>query len=87
MVVRRALVALALAGAAIAPSAHADYPYTCDNVDCFVVWCVDHFGDCRDGSPFWIYCPSSTVCFIGQGDISRYVVYCTIQNSPVWCVI
>ena len=88
MSLRRTFAALAIAGvAAFAPSAaHADYPYTCDNVDCFALWCVDHLGDCRDGSPFWAFC-TDTWCVAGQGDITRYVAYCTIENSPIWCVI
>jgi hypothetical protein len=84
---RRAAAALAVAGlAAFAPAASADYPYTCDNVDCFVVWCVDNLGDCRDGSPWWAFC-GDTWCVQGQGDITRYVAYCTLENSPVWCVL
>jgi hypothetical protein len=84
---RRAAAALAIAAlGAFAPAAHADYTYSCDNVDCFATWCVDHLGDCRDGSPRWAYCRDAA-CVAGSGDITEYVAYCTLANSPVWCVL
>ena len=88
MSVRRVLATLVLAGAAFAPAAHADYPYTCDDVDCFAVWCVDHLGDCRDASPSWGFCYSNpSLCVAGSNDITYYAVYCTLVQSPVWCVL
>lgn len=87
MSLRHVIAGLAVVGAAFTPSAaRADYPYTCDDVHCFAVWCVDHLGDCRDSSPGWSICGDAW-CVQGQGDITRYVAYCTLQNSPVWCVL
>ncbi|HEU0133147.1 MAG TPA: hypothetical protein VFQ85_19385 [Mycobacteriales bacterium] len=84
---RRAAAALAIAAlGAFAPAAHADYPYTCDNVDCFALWCVDHLGDCRDSSPSSGFCYDRT-CFAARGDVADYAMYCTLDNSPVWCVL
>lgn len=87
MILRRAAAALAVAAmSAFAPAAHADYTYTCDTVDCFTLWCVDHLGDCRDTSPNWTYCDDS-FCVAGSGDILLYVTYCTVMHSPVTCVL
>jgi hypothetical protein len=87
MSVSRIAAGLALAGmTTFAPSASANFPYTCDTIQCFVSWCVSNSRDCTDSSPFWAYCPSSTFCIAGSGDITRYVAYCTIQYSVVTCI-
>lgn len=86
MSIARKVAGLALvAYAAFMPQAHADFPYTCDSAVCFATWCVAHLGDCRDGSPNWMGCDPD-LCFGCTGDISCYVLYCTVFNSPVACV-
>jgi hypothetical protein len=90
MSIAKTLAGLAMAAAMVggAPSAaYADFPYTCDSAVCFATWCVDNFGDCRDGSPSWIYCePGGDACWGCTGDIACYALYCTIVYSPVRCV-
>lgn len=85
MSVRRAVTALLLAGAVCAPAAHANYPYTCDDVDCFAEWCAENAADCADGSPRWFHCDDNG-CYGGSGDITRYVAYCTLIAGPRACL-
>jgi hypothetical protein len=84
----RKLTGLAIAAAILtsAPAAHADFPYDCDSIACFATWCADHAGDCRDGSPVWLYCDPEGTCYHPcAGDIGCYVFYCTI-TGPANCL-
>lgn len=83
----RLALGLAVASAALfAPSAQASFPYTCDTVRCFAEWCANNAGDCTDGDPRWYHCRPGQGCIGGQGDVTRYVAYCTVIAGPVACV-